>query len=208
VVSGNVSLYNDTSGVSVWPTPVVGMVGVIDDISHVCRAGFQFAGDVVVLIGQTHRELGGSEYASTCVGVIAGNPPKLDFELERRTWRAVLEMIEEGVLRSAHDVADGGLAVAVAECALIGGIGVTCDRVQAEGLDTAGALFSESQSRFVVSCAPAALDKLQDIARDQRLETHVLGRVGGDSVSIGTWINEPLGELHQRWESALDHVPG
>jgi phosphoribosylformylglycinamidine synthase II len=208
VVSGNVSLYNDTSGVSVWPTPVVGMVGVIDDISHVCRAGFQFSGDIVVLIGQTHRELGGSEYASTCVGVIAGKPPKLDFELERRTWRAVLEMIEEGVLRSAHDVADGGFAVAVAECALIAGIGVTCDRVQAEGLDTAGALFSESQSRFVVSCAPAALDKLKDIARDQRLETHVLGRVGGDTVSIGTWINEPLGELHQRWESALDHVPG
>ena len=208
VVSGNVSLYNDTSGVSVWPTPVVGMVGVIDDISHVSRAGFQAAGDVVLLIGHTLRELGGSEYASTCLGMIAGQPPKLDFELERRTWRAILEMIREGVLRSAHDVADGGFAVAVAESCLIGGVGVTCDRVQAEGLDTAGSLFSESQSRFVVSCAPGGLDRLQDIAREHRVEAHVLGRVGGDSISIGTWIKEPLAEVRRLWESALDHVPG
>jgi phosphoribosylformylglycinamidine synthase len=208
VVSGNVSLYNDTSGVSVWPTPVVGMVGVIDDISHVTRAAFQAPGDVVVLVGQTLRELGGSEYASTCVGVVAGAPPKLDLELERRTWRAVLEMIREDLLHSAHDVADGGLAVAVAESSLLGGIGVTCDRVQAEGLDTAGGLFSESQSRFLVSCAPSALDKLQDIAREHRLEVHVLGGVGGDNINIGTWINEPLTEIRRLWESALDHVPG
>jgi phosphoribosylformylglycinamidine synthase II len=208
VVSGNVSLYNDTSGASVWPTPVVGMVGVIDDISHLCQAGFQAPDDVVVLIGRTLRELGGSEYARTCLGTIAGTPPTLDFDLERRTWRAILEMIDEGVLESAHDVADGGMAVAVAESALIGGTGVICDRVQAEALDTAGSLFSETQSRFIVSCAPSAVERLQEIAREHRVEAHVLGRVGGESISIGTWIKEPLAEVSWLWESALDHVPG
>ena len=87
--------------------------------------------------------------------MVAGKPPKLDLDLERRTWRAVLEMIDAGVLHSAHDVADGGFAVAVAESCLIGGIGAVCDLVQEEGLDTGGSRsFSESQSRFLVSCGP------------------------------------------------------
>jgi phosphoribosylformylglycinamidine synthase II len=204
VVSGNVSLYNDTSGVSVWPTPVVGMVGVIDDIDKVTKAAFQSAGDVVVLIGQTARELGASEYASTCLGIVAGNPPKLELELERRTWRAVLEMISDGLLRSAHDVADGGFSIAVAESAMLGGIGVRCDRLQAAGLDLAAMLFSESQSRFVVSCEPDALERVENLGREHHVPTTVLGTVGGDRIEIGSFISEPLDEVRRLWENALD----
>jgi phosphoribosylformylglycinamidine synthase len=204
VVSGNVSLYNDTSGVSVWPTPVVGMVGIIDDIDQVTRAAFRSDGDVVVLIGQTARELGGSEYASTCLGIVAGRPPQLDLELERRTWRAVLEMIGDGLLRSAHDVADGGFAVAVAESSLLGGIGVRCDRVEAAGLDLAALLFSESQSRFVVSCAADAVERVESLGREHHVPTAVLGTVGGDRIKIGSFISEPLDAVRGLWEGALD----
>jgi phosphoribosylformylglycinamidine synthase len=204
VVSGNVSLYNDTSGVSVWPTPVVGMVGIIDDVDHVTRAAFRSAGDVVVLIGRTARELGGSEYASTCLGIVAGRPPRLDLELERRTWRAVLEMIGDGLLRSAHDVAEGGFAVAVAESSLFGGVGVRCDRVQAAGLDLAALLFSESQSRFVVSCAAEAVERVENLGREHEVATTVLGTVGGDRIVIGSFISEPLDAVRGLWEGALN----
>ena len=204
VVSGNVSLYNDTSGVSLWPTPVVGMVGVIDDVAQVCRAGFRDSNDLVILIGKTFGELGGSEYARTCLGQVAGRPPELDLALERRTWLAVLAMIREGVLQSAHDVADGGLAVAVAESCLLGGTGASCDRLQGEGLEPAAVLFSESQSRFIVSCTPSALERLEEIGREQHVQVAVLGVVGGDRVSIGGgWIDEPLDVTRGLWESAL-----
>ena len=204
VVSGNVSLYNDTSGVSLWPTPVVGMVGIIDDVAQVCRAGFRASNDLVILIGKTLGELGGSEYARTCLGQVAGRPPELDLALERRTWLAVLAMIREGVLQSAHDVADGGLAVAVAESCLLGGTGASCDRLQGEGLEPAAVLFSESQSRFIVSCTPSALERLEEIGREQHVQVAVLGVVGGDRVSIGGgWIDEPLDVTRGLWESAL-----
>jgi phosphoribosylformylglycinamidine synthase len=204
VVSGNVSLYNDTSGASVWPTPVVGMVGIIDDVAEVCRAGFRTSGDLVVLVGRTSDELGGSEYARTCAGQVTGRPPGLDLALERRTWRAVLAMIREGVLQSAHDVADGGLAVAVAESCLVGGIGAGCNRVQAQGLEPTAVLFSESQSRFLVSCAPGALEQLEGMGREHHVAVAVLGVVGGERISIGPgWIDEPLEAVRGLWESAL-----
>jgi phosphoribosylformylglycinamidine synthase len=204
VVSGNVSLYNDTSGVSVWPTPVVGMVGVIEDIDKITRAGFAAAGDVIVLVGRTGHELGGSEYAKTCLGVVGGRPPVLDLELEKRTWRAVLEMGSDGLLRSCHDLSDGGLAVAVAESCLLGGIGADCAHLQAEGLDIAAALFSESQSRFLVSCAPGDLEKVENLGREHHVETTILGTVGGEVIGIGSFIREPLDQVRRIWDGALE----
>ncbi len=203
VVSGNVSLYNDTSGVSVWPTPVVGMVGVIEDIDKITRAGFGAAGDVIVLVGRTAHELGGSEYAKTCLGVVAGRPPVLDLEIEKRTWRAVLEMVSDGVLRSCHDIADGGLAVAVAESCLLGAIGADCGQLQAAGLDIAAALFSESQSRFLISCVPGDLEKVENLGREHHVSTTVLGAVGGEVIKIGSFISEPLESVRRLWDGAL-----
>jgi phosphoribosylformylglycinamidine synthase II len=199
VVSGNVSLYNDTSGSSIYPSPVVGMVGVLDDIDKRVSAGFKEEGDVVVLLGRTGDDLGGSEYQKLFGGRVAGRPPQLDIAIERRAHEAVLDAADERLLRSAHDLSDGGLAVAVAESALLGSIGVRC-----EGLDTSTvSLFSESQSRFLVSCAARAVDALESIARRHQVPFQRLGMVGGDQLVLGE-IAVPLSEARTAWANALN----
>jgi len=169
VVSGNVSLYNDTGGTGIDPTVVIGMVGVIDDVARRCTAGFRDEGDLVALVGPVAAELDGSEYQRLAGGVNAGTPPGLDIDLERRVHAFVLEAIEAGLLHSAHDCAEGGLAVAIAESCLLGDIGawVGIDEIgDGEGLinGAAGILFGESQSRFVISFAREALVRLHELA--------------------------------------------
>jgi len=203
VVSGNVSLYNDTSGVSIYPSPVVGMVGVIDDIYKRVTAGFRRDGDLVLLVGRTEFDLGGSEFLKTCLGRVAGCPPKLDIEVERRTHEAILDAAEERLLRSCHDLSDGGLAIAVAESALVGGIGVTCDGLDSTGVDLTVALFSESQSRFLVSCRSRDVSAFESICQRHRVAVRQIGSVGGQTISLGGRISMPLGEAREVWESAL-----
>lgn len=203
VVSGNVSLYNDTSGVSIYPSPVVGMVGVIDDIYKRVTAGFRRDGDLVLLVGRTEFDLGGSEFLKTCLGRVAGYPPKLDIEVERRTQEAILDAAEERLLRSCHDLSDGGLAIAVAESALVGGIGVTCDGLDSTGVDLTVALFSESQSRFLVSCRSRDVSAFESICQRHRVAVRRIGSVGGQTISLGGRISMPLGEAREVWESAL-----
>ena len=123
VVSGNVSLYNDTGGTGIDPTVVIGMVGVIGDVAGRCTAGFTAEGDLVGLVGPIHGELGGSEYQRIAHGVNQGDPPLLDMDLERRVQAFVLDAISEGLLHSAHDCAEGGIAIALAESCLLGDIG-------------------------------------------------------------------------------------
>ena len=202
VVSGNVSLYNDTSGVSVWPTPVVGMVGLIDDIADRTEAAFRGAGDIIVLVGETRDELGGSEYARTCLGVVAGRPPRLDADRERRTWQAILDAGRDGLLRSAHDLSDGGLAIAVAESCLLGGIGAVCDGVDLH-LGAEAGLFSESQSRFLVSCSEGDIDRLEDVCRRHEVPFRMIGTVGGERIEIAGGVAVDMEEARRTWESAL-----
>jgi len=199
VVSGNVSLYNDTSGVSIYPSPVVGMVGVLDDIDKRVTAGFKSDGDVVVLLGRTADDLGGSEFQKLFGARVAGRPPRLDIEAEKRAQAAVMEAAGDRLLCSAHDLSDGGLAVAIAESALIGGIGVRC-----EGLDlsTMG-LFSESQSRFLVTSRPRDVDALESTARRLQVPFQRIGVVGGDQLSLGAGISVALADARQAWENAL-----
>ena len=202
VVSGNVSLYNDTSGVSVYPTPVVGMVGLLEDVDKRCPAGFSDSGDMMLQLGDTRDEFGGSELIKVCQDRVVGRPPRLDLEVERRAHRLVLEMIDQELLRSAHDLSDGGLAIAVAEACLLGDIGATCDSIPGAELGPNVALFSESQSRFLVSCRPDSLNRVQDLARRHEVPCHVLGRVG-DRVTLGDYVNEPLQTARAVWEGAL-----
>ena len=205
VVSGNVSLYNDTSGVSVWPTPVVGMVGLIEDIGWVTRIGFANPGDIVVLIGESAEELGGSEYARTILGTVTGHPPRIDYGLEWRTNGAVLEMIREGFLNSAHDLADGGLAIAIAESCLAGGVGVQVDQLVRGDLSPEALLFGETQARYLVSCAPGdqRLAEVVATARAHKVSARPIGVVGGDRIEIGEWISEPLADARSAWERGL-----
>ncbi|MHB8489244.1 MAG: phosphoribosylformylglycinamidine synthase subunit PurL [Candidatus Dormibacteria bacterium] len=208
VVSGNVSLYNDTGGTGIDPTIVIGMVGVIDDVSRRCTAGFRDEGDLVALVGPVATELGGSEYQRMAHGVNAGTPPHLDIDLERRVQAFVFEAVAAGLLRSAHDCAEGGIAIAIAESCLLGDIGAAVDIVElgrGEGLinGAAGILFGESQSRFVISFAREALVRLHELAGRHSVPFRGLGSVGGERVCVTGCIDVSLADVRRVHEGAL-----
>jgi len=164
VTGGNVSLYNESPLGAVYPTPVVGMVGVIESMDHVTRATFSVPGDIILLMGDSHDELGGSEYLATIHGVVAGRPPHCDLDHERRAIDALLEAIAAGAVRSAHDCSDGGLAVALAECC-IGNTdmprGLVADITHASPPSDRSAFFGETQGRYVISSeAPEVIEKI------------------------------------------------
>jgi phosphoribosylformylglycinamidine synthase len=161
VVSGNVSFYNETDGVPIHPTPTIGMVGLLEKVEHFATPWFKAAGDVVVLLGRTREDLGGSEYLKTIHGLTRGTPPWIDLKLELAVQNCCIEAIEQGLLQSAHDVADGGLAVALAECCIGGPDKPLGVRVEAHEMIRADALlFSESQSRIIVSVKENNLERL------------------------------------------------
>jgi phosphoribosylformylglycinamidine synthase len=159
VTGGNVSLYNENPRGAVYPTPVVGMVGLIDDVEHVTRATFARAGDAVVLLGECTDELGASEYLAHLHARVAGSPPAVDLDHERRLIDALLETIRAGGVSSAHDCSDGGLAVALAECCMADRerpFGLTADLTAWSGLPRRALLFGEAQGRVIVSTSDAA----------------------------------------------------
>ena len=200
VVSGNVSLYNETLGEPVYPTPVVGMLGVLEDIERRCDAPFQQAGDRVLLLSGTPvaetadaATLAGSTYLRVFHNMAAGRP-RLDLAAEAAAQRCVLAAIRAGLLSSAHDCADGGLAAALAECAVWGGIGVDAPALPVgERLDAA--LFGEAQSRFVLSCPPARLPELAALAVEHGVHLHELGVTGGDRFRLGAAVDLSLAQV-------------
>ena len=206
VISGNVSLYNETLGTAVYPTPVVGMLGLIEDVDRRCHAPFQQVGDVVVLVGAPRRslvgaaaDLGGSEYLKLAHGLVAGRP-RIDLDVEAAVQRCVLAAIRAGVIASAHDCADGGLAVALAECAAWAGLGLDGAEVPAAGrLDAL--LFGEAQSRIVVSLPPGRLAELERLAAAHGVGPTRLGVVGGDRFRLAGVIDLPLAAV----ADALEH---
>ncbi|WP_332691879.1 phosphoribosylformylglycinamidine synthase subunit PurL [Halalkalibacter lacteus] len=159
VIGGNVSLYNETAGVAIYPTPVIGMVGLIEDTDHITTQGFKQAGDVVYLVGKTKPEFGGSELQKLVEGDISGKAPTLDLELEKRLQKQLLKAIRSGLVASAHDVAEGGVAVGLAECMTSGEVGAS---VALPG-ETTAALFAESQSRFIVTVPSDKAEKFEQL---------------------------------------------
>jgi phosphoribosylformylglycinamidine synthase len=178
VTGGNVSLYNENPSGAVYPTPVVGMVGVLDHIDHATPAMFQTAGDTIILLGETFDELGGSEYLATIHGLVAGSPPRCDLEAEKHAIDALLECIQAGLVASAHDCSDGGFAVAAAECCIAQGeqaFGAEIDLGRGGSLPARAAFFSESQARFIVSSSSPA--RIEHIARKHGVPVARIGRV-------------------------------
>jgi phosphoribosylformylglycinamidine synthase len=202
VVSGNVSLYNDSNGDSaIYPTPVIGMLGVIDDYGKRLSAGFRSEGDFVLLIGSSHNDLGGTEYLKVEHGYVAGRPPALDLTREQAVNRLVLAAAQNGFLHSAHDCAEGGMLVALAECCLLGGIGVRCPAIRPEPpLRLDAAFFGESPSRYIVSVPSRAMPELQSLARRHHVELSLLGLAGGATLEFEGQMKLSLGELRQAWE--------
>ena len=185
VTGGNVSLYNEHPGGAVFPTPVVGMVGVLDSIDRATRSTFAADGDEIVLLGEPSAELGASEYLHTIHGVVAGRPPSCDLARERALIDTLVEAIGEGALRSAHDVSDGGLGVALAECAMMDRermIGADVDLGAWAGLPLRALLFGEAQGRAVVSAPTAA--RVLEIAKSLGVPARVIGRVRSASAKL------------------------
>ncbi len=182
VTGGNVSLFNETDGRAIYPTPVIGMVGVIDDVSVITTHEFKHVGDEIVLLGTNTGELGGSEYLYATAGLVAGRPPAVDLNGERALQQAVLKMIHEELLASAHDCSEGGLACALAECAL--GDGETPLGVSAsidDDLRPAAAFFGESQGRILVSCDAGRTAEVLRIAERYHVPARKIGVVVPES---------------------------
>jgi len=200
VVSGNVSFYNETDGVPIHPTPTVGMVGLLAKVARVVTPWFKNAGDVVVLLGRTREELGGSEYLKSIHGLTRGTPPWIDLKLERAVQNCCLDAIDEEILCSAHDVADGGLAVALAECCVGGSEKQLGARIETREMIRADALlFSESQSRIIVSVKESNLERLREVAARRHVPMQRIGTVGGTRLTIQPLLQVPVEELRAIW---------
>ncbi|MCP9454544.1 MAG: phosphoribosylformylglycinamidine synthase subunit PurL [Nitrospira sp.] len=216
VVSGNVSFYNETKGLSIYPTPMVGMVGLLDRADRAMTQWFKEEGDDIILLGTTREELGGSEYLKILHNREQGVPPFLSLEAERALHDCVLNLIREGQVQSAHDCSDGGVAVALAESCLSGPgrrLGATV-RLTRGRLRKDAVLFGESQSRVLVSAKPAHRRAILDAAEAHAVPAAVIGTVGGDRLVISladersddTVINLSLSTLYDRWACSLERL--
>ncbi|MBI5199287.1 MAG: phosphoribosylformylglycinamidine synthase subunit PurL [Nitrospirae bacterium] len=212
VVSGNVSFYNETKDQGIYPTPVIGMVGVIDDIEKTMTQWFKRKGDIIVLLGENGEDLGGSEYLYIFHELERGMPPSLDLNKEINIQRLCLQAIKEGIIRSAHDCSEGGLAVALAECCISGSEPIGAE-IELEGSDirTDTLLFGESASRIILSINEERLKDLERLAKDKEIPLSIIGRVDGDRLKIRltdhgsrfTAIDISVKDLENQWRGSI-----
>ncbi|HET6910805.1 MAG TPA: phosphoribosylformylglycinamidine synthase subunit PurL [Mycobacteriales bacterium] len=204
VTGGNVSFYNQTGATAVNPTPVVGVLGVIDDVTRRLPSGFTATGDVVLLLGETDDELDGSEWAWVVHGHLGGRPPRVRLAQERALGRLIADAAAEQLLTGTHDISDGGLAQALVEATLLQGIGVDV----ALGTDPFIALFSESAARAIVSCQDSDVDQVLELAAEHDVPLMRLGRTGGDALTVADLFEIPIGELRATHAATLPTLFG
>ncbi len=215
IVSGNVSFYNETNGLSIYPTPMLGMVGLIDDAERTMTQWFRNDGDAIILLGTTRDDLGGSEYLKVIQHREQGSPPILNLETEKTVQDFVLQAIQEGLVQSAHDCSDGGLAVALAECC-VSGPDITRGAVVKLGLGSLrrdALLFGESTSRVILSVKPDGAESLLSRAEKAGIPARRIGTVGGRrfvvEVEKGRWsdgcrMDVPIEQVSDRWSHAIE----
>lgn len=205
VIGGNVSLYNENAKGAIYPTPVVGMVGLIHDTDHITTQGFKAEGDAIYVLGDTRAELGGSEFQAIMHGVSEGRPPELNLGTEKKLLGGVLKAIQSGLVQSAHDVSEGGLAAALAESCISGNVGASVQ--WSTDLRNDVALFSESQSRIVLSVSPDHKNALEKLLQEADVPFTALGVVGGNKLSINingaSALEESVEALKSVWEDAI-----
>src|ERR1700758_1012457 len=215
VTGGNVSFYNETLGEGIYPTPVLGIVGILEDVHKTAKMEFRASGRTIVLLRATEpgditdaqTEFGSSEYAKEVLGAVWGYPPELDLEREAALQKGLVEMIQAGLVESTHDCSSGGLAVALAEPAFVNGIGLRVD-VASHGLPAEFALFGEDASRVVMSCDPAQLAGIKQVAAKYGLAVDVLGETVPDQIEMKldgrVVVSASVAELREIYESALE----
>ena len=214
VVSGNVSFYNETEGKRILPTPVIGMMGLIEDTRKIITQGFKDEGDIIALFGVTKDDLSVSEYAQTVLGLSTseiienGRLAELDLELEKRVQETVLKLADAQLLKSAHDCSDGGLAVAIAECCFSSlgrePIGAVIE-LKSTGISTEALLFGETPSRVVIAFAPESLDRVREIVGSCPFQT--IGHVSGMELTINidgsVRLTSSIADLESAWKNSL-----
>jgi phosphoribosylformylglycinamidine synthase len=206
VTGGNVSFYNESGDSAIWPTPVIGMLGLLSDHRLRVPTGFPRAGLAIYLLGETFAELGGSEFAEAVLGHTGGRPPTLDLGAERSLIDLLVEAAGRDVLASAHDCGDGGLAIALAEAAIEGGQGFA---VTVGGdLPAHVALFSESASRAVVSVDPSKEERLAELAAGHGVPLARLGETGGPRVVVDGVFETTVAALRDAYERAIPELLG
>jgi phosphoribosylformylglycinamidine synthase len=215
ITGGNVSFYNETLGEGIYPTPVLGVVGVLEDVHKAAKMPFAAAGRSIVLLrgGEladaivVESEFGSSEYAKEILGEIWGYPPELDLEKEAALQKAVIELVTQGLVDSVHDCADGGLAVALAEKTFARNVGARV-KLASGGLAADFVLFGEDASRILLSCDPGKVSRIQQVAREHGVAAEVLGETAGDRLEI--WlegevvVSAAVSELSAAYEGALE----
>jgi phosphoribosylformylglycinamidine synthase subunit PurL len=215
ITGGNVSFYNETLGEGIYPTPVLGVVGIIDDVRKSAKMHFSAAGRTIVLlrageaadINDVESEFGSSEYAKEILGSVWGYPPELDLEKEAALQKSIIEIIQQGLVDSVHDCADGGLGVALAEKAFAKGLGARVNLVS-NGLPAEFVLFGEDASRILISCDPANVSRIQQTAEQYGIAADVLGETIADQLEISldgkAVVSASVSDLKSAYESALE----
>jgi phosphoribosylformylglycinamidine synthase len=206
VVSGNVSFYNETSGRAIFPTPTIAAGGLLPDHARHAVSHFRAPGRVVLLFGESREELGGSTWLAERRGIEAGRPPAVDLEHERRLAALLVEAVAQGLVETAHDVSDGGLAVALAECCMSGEAQVGAEIRLADAIRADALLFGESTGRVI--CASAAPERLLELAARHGVPARRIGSTGGERLRIAPregapWIDAPVAALRERWTNAI-----
>lgn len=206
VIGGNVSLYNENTRGAIYPTPVVGMVGLIHDTDHITTQGFKNEGDIIFVLGDTFAELGGSEFQKVLHNVTEGRPPALDLDIEKKLLGSVLSAIQNGLVQSAHDLSEGGLSVALAESCISGKLGASV-ALNSDNLRHDLLLFSESQSRILLSATAAQADALESHIQSQGVPVRRIGQVQAAELQIQVdgkqVLAEQVNDLRQVWEDAI-----
>ncbi|MBD3217496.1 MAG: phosphoribosylformylglycinamidine synthase subunit PurL [candidate division Zixibacteria bacterium] len=209
VTGGNVSFYNEDQigGRAVYPTPTIGMMGILEDIDHRMTSHFKDEGDAVILIGRTHNEIGASEYIRVIHDLIKGDVPELDLDYEQKNQEAALELIKAGLVKSCHDLAEGGLGIALAECCIMDRENQIGCRIDI-GMDLRPDifLFSESQSRFLISIDPKNNDAVEKRLKGAGIDYSFIGHVQGKKLVINDLIDLELSELNDKWYGSISRL--
>jgi len=207
VTGGNVSFYNDTEGESIYPTPVLGVVGILPDLTKAVTPGFKQEGSTIILLGKTREELGASEYLKHLHKQEKGTPPQLNLDEEKRVQELCIEAISKELLQSAHDVSEGGLAVCLAECAFLSQAKLGFRVNLEDNIRTDALLFGETQSRICVTIDGKDLDAILGLATERHVPATVIGTTGEDRIIIEhrgkEIINFPVAKAYQAWKTAI-----
>lgn len=203
VTGGNVSFYNENPDSAIYPTPIIGMLGLIEDVErHTTTPSFKNEGDVIFYIGADRKGLGGSEYLKVMHGLTTGDAPHLDLYFEALLQKSLLKAIQSGFITAAHDISDGGLAVTLAEMAIFSGKGADISIGDLSG-ERFEILFSEAQSGVVITVAPQNADRAAAFFKEAGVPAYALGSVAGDTLTIQDNIQMPVVELGMIYESAI-----